>query len=147
MRETRVSPQTQNSRTGWVEAHEQGDALARARAHDAMALALLNLGSGELPRGFVEQQAPLLGQSAHEAEAILTRVRADGKFEALKATTEGFVERGLARARSRGVIDSASLARARQDPQFEADYRNNLAFHYGVDAAIYQYQHAADRAP
>lgn len=120
-----------------IEAHDQGDALAKARARDAMHLAILNLGSRALPEGFVQQNAHLLRESYQGASRILTHLIGSGQYADLKASTETFVKRGLVLAAKYGVVDAASLARARQTPAFEADYRNNPAVRLGVDAAIY----------
>ena len=121
-----------------LEAHEQGAALANASARDAMHLAVLNLGSGSLPEGFVQQQANLLKTSVHGAERILAHLHATGQHAELEATTDTFITRGVNAARTRGLKDAESLAEARADKAFEADYRNNPAFRLGVDAAIYQ---------
>lgn len=125
-----------------VEAHDQGAALANARARDAMQLAVLNLASGALPEGFVQLNAHLLRESAQGASRILTHLHGTNQYAELKATSEAFVKRGLELATKYGVVDRASLARARQAPAFEADYRNNPALRLGVEAAIYLHHQA-----
>lgn len=131
----------------WLEAHDQGDALANAHARDAMHLAMLNLGSAVLPEGFVHLNAHLLRESAQGASRILTQLISSGKHSEVSAAIEQFVQRGSEQARAKGVVDAASLACARQDPAFEADYRNNPAFALGVQAAIYVHANAGNKAP
>jgi hypothetical protein len=123
---------------GYFEAHEQGEDLANARARDAMHLSVLSVGSSELPEGFVQRRAYALRESAYGANHILTKLHTSGDYEAYKAATNAFIQQGKDAAHARGIHDAESLARARKDPAFEANYRHNPAFRLGVDAVVYQ---------
>lgn len=130
-----------------LEAHDQADALANARARDAMHLAMLNLASGVLPESFLRQNAPPLAESAHGASRIMTHLISAGKHAEVRAAIEQAVQRGIEAARSRGIVDAASLTGVCHDPSFQAAYRNNPAFALGVDVAIHLHAERQQATP
>lgn len=127
------------------EATEQGLALKHAYVRDAMHLAVLNLASGALPRGFVERCAYELRVSRRSAEVILTRLVTSPRYQVNRAAEERQAQRGMEAVRARGIVDEASLAVARRDPSFDIQFRNNPAFRLGVRAELYAAQNPGSR--